>query len=76
MSDRKDSEGTYLYDGDWEGEEILDELILNIQCSECGWENILNNKLTALFRSEPKDVADIWMIAKNQSFNWKNCFSG
>lgn len=24
-----------------------------------GWENILTNKLTALFRSEPKDVADI-----------------
>ena len=36
-----------------------------------GWENILTNKLTALFRSEPKDVADIWTIAKNQSFHWE-----
>ena len=36
-----------------------------------GWENILTNKLTALFRSEPKDVVDIWTIAKNQSFNWR-----
>lgn len=36
-----------------------------------GWENILTNKLTALFRSEPKDMVDIWMIANNQSFKWE-----
>jgi len=36
-----------------------------------GWENILTNKLTALFRSEPKDIADIWIIANNQSFKWE-----
>ena len=35
------------------------------------WKNILTNKLTALFRSEPKDVVDIWTIAKNQSFRWE-----
>ncbi len=36
-----------------------------------GWENILSNKITAIFRFEPKDVADIWVIAKNKSFNWE-----
>ena len=36
-----------------------------------GWQNILSNKLTALFRFEPKDVADIWVISKNKSFDWK-----
>lgn len=36
-----------------------------------GWKNMLTNKLTALFRSEPKDVADIWTIANNQSFHWE-----
>ncbi len=33
--------------------------------------NILSNKLTALFRSEPKDVADIRAIALHSDFNWK-----
>lgn len=33
--------------------------------------NILSNKLTALFRSEPKDVADINVIARQYSCNWK-----
>ncbi len=32
------------------------------------WQNILSNKITALFRSEPKDVVDIWVIASNKSF--------
>jgi len=35
------------------------------------WENILSNKLTALFRSEPKDVVDIWELSRHQSFSWK-----
>ena len=35
------------------------------------WRNILSNKLTALFRSEPKDVVDIWIISKNERFNWE-----
>ncbi len=34
--------------------------------------NILSNKLTALFRSEPKDVVDIHVIAKQYSCNWKD----
>ena len=33
--------------------------------------NILSNKLTALFRSEPKDVVDICAIAKILPCNWK-----
>jgi len=34
--------------------------------------NILSNKLTALFRSEPKDVVDIQAIAKIEAFSWKS----
>ena len=34
------------------------------------WENILSNKCAALYRFEPKDVADIWCIAKNRRFVW------
>jgi predicted nucleotidyltransferase component of viral defense system len=33
--------------------------------------NMLSNKLTAVTRLEPKDVADIWFICKNFSFKWK-----
>jgi len=29
-----------------------------------------SNKLTAITRLEPKDIADIWFICKNQSFRW------
>jgi len=36
--------------------------------------NILSNKITALSRYEPKDIADIWIIAKNYSFNWIKIF--
>jgi len=35
------------------------------------WENILSNKITALFRFEPKDITDIWVIARNKKFDWK-----
>ena len=35
------------------------------------WENILSNKCAALYRFEPKDIADIWCIAKNRRFSWK-----
>jgi hypothetical protein len=34
--------------------------------------NILSNKLTALFRSEPKDVADIHAITLQHKFNWRD----
>jgi len=36
------------------------------------WENILTNKITALFRSEPKDVVDIHAIALKKKFNWRD----
>jgi predicted nucleotidyltransferase component of viral defense system len=36
------------------------------------WCNILSNKITAIFRFEPKDIADIWIIAKNKTFDWKS----
>lgn len=35
-------------------------------------ENILINKITALTRFEPKDIADIWIISKNIPFIWKD----
>jgi hypothetical protein len=34
------------------------------------WRNILSNKLSAVSRLEPKDVADTLFIAKNFSFEW------
>lgn len=33
--------------------------------------NILSNKISALFRFEPKDIADILAIAEYTIFNWK-----
>ena len=35
-------------------------------------KNILSNKLTALFRSEPKDVVDIHAISLQHNFNWRD----
>ncbi len=34
------------------------------------WRNILSNKLSALYRIEPKDVIDLWALAKTKRFNW------
>jgi hypothetical protein len=34
------------------------------------WQNILSNKLTAIFRYEAKDIVDLWVIAKYQRFDW------
>lgn len=34
--------------------------------------NILSNKLTALFRLEAKDFADVWTIANAVSFHWRD----
>jgi len=34
------------------------------------WRNILSNKLCAISRLEPKDVADTLFIAKNYPFEW------
>lgn len=36
------------------------------------WRNILSNKLGALLRFEPKDYADLWVIARHRSFSWKD----
>ena len=37
--------------------------------------NILSNKITALVgRDEPKDVVDIWIVAKNEKINWQQIF--
>jgi hypothetical protein len=35
------------------------------------WRNILSNKLAALYRYEPKDIADIWVVSRNKRFPWK-----
>jgi predicted nucleotidyltransferase component of viral defense system len=35
------------------------------------WRNILSNKIGALLRFEPKDYADLWVIARHCSFSWK-----
>ncbi len=34
-------------------------------------ENILSNKICALSRDEPKDIADIWHISIKYNFSWK-----
>lgn len=39
------------------------------------WRNILSNKISAIFRFEVKDYVDIWIIAKNKKFNWKQIIS-
>lgn len=37
--------------------------------------NILSNKISAVYsRDEPKDVVDIWMIAKSGQIDWKQIF--
>jgi hypothetical protein len=36
-----------------------------------GWQNILSNKISALFRFEPKDIADIWIISRKKKFGWR-----
>ena len=39
------------------------------------WRNILSNKLCALPRREPKDMADILTLARRFSFAWPEVFS-
>ena len=34
------------------------------------WRNILSNKISALFRFEPKDIADLWILALSKEFRW------
>jgi hypothetical protein len=38
-------------------------------------DNILANKLTALYRYAEKDIADIWAICRNHAFSWSQAFS-
>ncbi|MFZ1976581.1 MAG: nucleotidyl transferase AbiEii/AbiGii toxin family protein [Bacteroidota bacterium] len=35
------------------------------------WRNILSNNISALFRFEPKDIVDIWMLSKKRAFQWQ-----
>lgn len=35
------------------------------------WENILSNKISALTRDEPKDIADLIFLSRKYEFNWK-----
>ena len=38
--------------------------------------NILANKITSFYdREEPKDIVDIWIIAKNLPVDWKEIFT-
>jgi len=39
-------------------------------CRTDSVRNILSNKLSAVSRYEPKDVADIWAIARHESIDW------
>lgn len=39
-----------------------------------GWQNILSNKICALERREPKDVADILFLCKKFPFEWEKIF--
>jgi len=39
-------------------------------CRTDSVRNILSNKLSAVYRYAPKDVADIWEIARRESINW------
>ena len=50
-----------------------------IECKNLGRidsiENILSNKISAIFRFEAKDIVDIWSIAKNEHFDWSEVIS-
>jgi len=37
-------------------------------------ENILTNKISAIYRFAAKDVADLWIISKNFRFDWVTAF--
>lgn len=49
-----------------EGEIISDRLFHRID----SWKNILSNKISALSRNEPKDMADILFLSDKFDFNW------
>lgn len=47
--------------------ELMQDAILGTLDS---WQNILSNKLSAIFRYEAKDIVDLWLIAKHYRFDW------
>lgn len=50
----------------------FDSVIIDKQLGKVdSLRNILSNKISALYRFEIKDYADIWCIAKNYKFNWR-----
>lgn len=49
------------------GEHVQDEKLGQLD----NWRNILSNKLAAIFRFEPKDVVDVWIIARHRAFHWQ-----
>ena len=49
------------------GEFLFDEALGKID----SLRNILSNKFSALYRFEPKDIVDIWIICKNFKCNFK-----
>jgi predicted nucleotidyltransferase component of viral defense system len=49
-----------------EGDIISDSLFHKID----SWKNILSNKISALSRNEPKDMADILFLSEKFDFNW------
>jgi hypothetical protein len=49
--------------GGWEEDETLGKVD--------GIRNILSNKISCVYRFEPKDIADLWTIARNHRFSWK-----
>lgn len=54
------------------GEIVIDPVLGRIDSLRNILSNILSNKLTALFRSEPKDVADIYAIASQlKEIDWR-----
>ena len=49
--------------GQWEADPVLGRVD--------SWRNILSNKISALYRYEAKDYVDLWIIARNRTFNWR-----
>jgi len=49
--------------GDFEVDEQLGQID--------SWRNILSNKISAVFRFEAKDIADLWIISRHVQFNWR-----
>jgi hypothetical protein len=41
-------------------------------CPVDSWRNILSNKISALYRFEPKDYVDVWTIWKHETFEWND----